>query len=163
MKLPAFLLLLSLAPLQTIAQERPVAVLSAPGGRYVFGQISSMRADQYMLDTQTGRLWQITQDTNSAITLQPIHYVFLDRSVGLAPKTAEQEQEESYARYLQDRVGAAAGLLLWLEKNPQGGTYERGSYRRTYTEAEVKAALPDAKEQYENAARMKATLTKPKP
>jgi len=31
--------------------------LSAAGGRYVFGQISESRRDQYMLDTQTGRLW----------------------------------------------------------------------------------------------------------
>jgi hypothetical protein len=34
-----------------------VNVLSATGGRYVFGQISESRRDQYMLDTQTGRLW----------------------------------------------------------------------------------------------------------
>jgi hypothetical protein len=34
-----------------------VNVLSATGGRYVFGQISDSRRDQYMLDTQTGRLW----------------------------------------------------------------------------------------------------------
>jgi hypothetical protein len=31
--------------------------LSATGGRYVFGQISESRRDQYLLDTQTGRLW----------------------------------------------------------------------------------------------------------
>lgn len=28
-------------------------------GRFVFGQISDFRADQYMLDTKTGRLWKI--------------------------------------------------------------------------------------------------------
>lgn len=33
------------------------AALSATGGRYVFGQISESRRDQYLLDTQTGRLW----------------------------------------------------------------------------------------------------------
>lgn len=32
-------------------------VLSAPGGRYVFGQVSEYAKDQYLLDTQTGRLW----------------------------------------------------------------------------------------------------------
>jgi len=37
----------------------PGTVLSAPGGRYVFGQVSSGRIDQYMLDTQTGRIWQL--------------------------------------------------------------------------------------------------------
>jgi len=34
-------------------------VLSAAGGRFVFGQISTYHSDQYLLDTQTGRLWKI--------------------------------------------------------------------------------------------------------
>ncbi len=33
-------------------------VLSSENGRFVFGQISEYRRDQYMLDTKTGRLWQ---------------------------------------------------------------------------------------------------------
>jgi hypothetical protein len=33
------------------------SVLNAAGGRYVFGQISELRRDQYLLDTLTGRLW----------------------------------------------------------------------------------------------------------
>jgi hypothetical protein len=28
-------------------------------GRFVFGQINDARADQYMLDTKTGRLWRV--------------------------------------------------------------------------------------------------------
>lgn len=35
-------------------------VLSSQGGRYVFGQVSSYRRDQYMLDAETGRLWRMT-------------------------------------------------------------------------------------------------------
>lgn len=38
--------------------QQPKA-LSASNGRYVFGQISEFRRDQYMLDTQTGRAWKI--------------------------------------------------------------------------------------------------------
>lgn len=34
-------------------------ILSNPNGRYVFGQISEFHSDQYMIDTQTGRLWII--------------------------------------------------------------------------------------------------------
>ena len=34
-------------------------VLVSSSGRFVFGQISEYRRDQFMLDTQTGRLWQI--------------------------------------------------------------------------------------------------------
>lgn len=33
------------------------AVLSAQGGRFIFGQVSSFRRDQYLLDSQTGRMW----------------------------------------------------------------------------------------------------------
>lgn len=33
--------------------------LAAAGGRYVFGQLGVVRADQYMLDTQTGQVWQL--------------------------------------------------------------------------------------------------------
>jgi hypothetical protein len=44
----------------TYAADVPIGVLSAPGGRYVFGQISARTSDRYLLDTQTGRLWQIT-------------------------------------------------------------------------------------------------------
>ena len=33
------------------------SVLNAAGGRYVFGQISELRRDPYLLDTLTGRLW----------------------------------------------------------------------------------------------------------
>lgn len=43
-----------------IAQQTVGAPLSAPGGRFVFGQIGSGRIDQYMLDTQTGQVWQVT-------------------------------------------------------------------------------------------------------
>ena len=34
-------------------------VLSAPNGRFVFGQINDIRSDQFMLDTQTGQQWTI--------------------------------------------------------------------------------------------------------
>lgn len=34
-------------------------ILKSENGRFVFGQISDWRRDQYMLDTQTGRLWKI--------------------------------------------------------------------------------------------------------
>lgn len=37
----------------------PGSVLSSSGGRFVFGQVSEYRRDQYMIDTQTGRLWQM--------------------------------------------------------------------------------------------------------
>jgi hypothetical protein len=43
---------------QTAAQHAPKVLSSSPG-RYVFGQVSDFRVDQFMLDTQTGRLWMM--------------------------------------------------------------------------------------------------------
>lgn len=42
------------------ASQDPIGQLSASGGRYVLGQISSFRRDQFMLDTQTGRVWTLS-------------------------------------------------------------------------------------------------------
>ena len=33
--------------------------LAAENGRFVFGQISDYRRDQYLLDTKTGRMWRV--------------------------------------------------------------------------------------------------------
>lgn len=49
---------------QTQAPPKVHPVLAAPPGagevgRYVIGQVSDIRADQYLLDTKTGRVWQL--------------------------------------------------------------------------------------------------------
>lgn len=78
-------------------------VLGSPNGRYVFGQISDFRADQFLLDTQTGRLWQIVLiDTHKF--LQPILFdVVGDSRASLTPPenegmitlTSEEETPEN--------------------------------------------------------------------
>lgn len=73
--------------------------LATPGGRYVFGQISDFRRDQYMLDTYTGRLWQIVARPKldaqgnpvsgggeGPQILQIIPYLNVDDSVSVSPK-----------------------------------------------------------------------------
>lgn len=63
------------------AESSSGTALGAAGGRYVFGQISDARRDQYMLDTQTGRVWLMAcsqRDSTSNCTstvLQPVLYV----------------------------------------------------------------------------------------
>jgi len=63
MRLAVFALVVLSTSLPSAAQEEarksPPKMLQADGGRYVFGQLSDFRADQFMLDTKTGRLWQI--------------------------------------------------------------------------------------------------------
>lgn len=46
-------------PVEVIPPQNKV--LSAGSQRYVFGQISDFRRDQYMLDTKTGQLWRIVE------------------------------------------------------------------------------------------------------
>lgn len=72
-------------------------VLSSENGRYVFGQISDFRSDQYMLDTKTGRLWTIVlrkpknPDGTDASgegfrVLDSVPYVNIDNSLAIEPK-----------------------------------------------------------------------------
>ena len=58
-KSTVFGLSLMAAATSSLATDVPGSALSAPGGRFVYGQVSSARSDQYLLDTQTGRLWQM--------------------------------------------------------------------------------------------------------
>jgi hypothetical protein len=94
--------LFALIAVSASAQMSQPAVLSVTGGRYVFGQISSMRADQFMLDTQTGRLWQLAVDTNGAPALQVVPYKSVAGSITLVPATPQEELQE-----LQNAVQAA--------------------------------------------------------
>lgn len=80
--------LFGMLPLIAAAQSAelvaPPSALSASGGRYVFGQISPLRRDQFMLDTQSGRLWRIVCASSSTsggkadcaeYGLEPISYL----------------------------------------------------------------------------------------
>jgi len=60
MKKVTFLAALSIMASGAFSQSAspPGSVLSAQGGRFVFGQVSEARRDQHLLDTQTGRLWR---------------------------------------------------------------------------------------------------------
>jgi hypothetical protein len=49
-------------------------VLGCAGGRYVFGQVSDSSKDQFMLDTQTGRLWRIGESSDVGTHLRVIPY-----------------------------------------------------------------------------------------
>jgi len=89
-------ILLAVAAGQGFAQSPPAigVVLAAPGGRYVFGQISDWRRDQYLLDTQSGRLWkplclQVNKDDSKScdiLVMSPMPFIDnLGNSAGLAP------------------------------------------------------------------------------
>jgi hypothetical protein len=49
-------------------------VLSTGNGRFIFGQISESSKDKFMLDTFSGRLWQIAESGEVGIFLRPVPY-----------------------------------------------------------------------------------------
>lgn len=62
-------LVLLLASGAAVAQEpKKGRVLATETGRYVLGQIGEFAVDQYMLDTKTGRVWQIQSETKKTET-----------------------------------------------------------------------------------------------
>lgn len=72
----------------------PGSVMSSQGGRFVLGQLSSFRRDQFMLDTQSGRAWTLvctkTPENDpmgcALWALQPVLYLDTGgHSVGVVP------------------------------------------------------------------------------
>jgi len=73
------------------ADSPSIGVLSSPGGRYVFGQVSTYRSDQYMLDTHSGMLWRIIEvigpNDKKTETLRPVPYDYEDGKYYTTPLT----------------------------------------------------------------------------
>lgn len=77
------------ASVQAQTSNKP-AVLGT--GRYVFGQVNEYNADQYMLDTQTGRLWRLvdTADGRGSV-LEAVPYTLPDGRTQTLPPDAGAE------------------------------------------------------------------------
>jgi hypothetical protein len=67
--------------------------LSSEKGRFVLGQISDFRSDQYLLDTETGRVWSIgvtrtgEQGKDSEIKVfQPVLFITPEGKFSIEPK-----------------------------------------------------------------------------
>jgi len=74
------------------AQSSNQPAVLGGNGRFVFGQINEYNADQYMLDTATGRLWRLvdTADGNSSV-LEMVPYALPEgRSQPLPPDPGAQ-------------------------------------------------------------------------
>ena len=75
----------SLCAHHALAQNNlPGAVIASSGGRFVFGQMSGSGEDQYLLDTQTGRLWKL-QSPEGALALVPVPYRAADATRTVLP------------------------------------------------------------------------------
>ena len=81
------------------AEQPQYGVLSAPNGRFVFGQISASSKDLFMLDSATGRLWRMGESGKVGIFLKAVPYLdaegectFLpERVPDPEPKTSEKK------------------------------------------------------------------------
>jgi hypothetical protein len=83
------------SPSQKISSE---GVLSSGVGRYVFGQISDSNKDQYMLDTETGRLWRIGESSDVGTHLKAIPYKDEQGKVFYCPGAAPGEKPKEKTR-----------------------------------------------------------------
>ena len=95
----AFVLLLFFSLSTASAQDgksvpaKSSKTLSSEKGRFVLGQISDFRSDQYLLDTETGRVWSIVvtktgeQSKDSEIkVLQPVLFITPEGKFSIEPK-----------------------------------------------------------------------------
>lgn len=88
-------------------------ILGAEGSRFVFGQISVMRADQYLLDTKTGRLWELVIDKDGNRMLRAIP---MERASGSLGFIAEPDEE------------AAKFEITFERKPPSGAAQEHKTF-----------------------------------
>jgi hypothetical protein len=78
-----------------IQQKAEPKILSSAGGRYVFGQISDSEKDKFMLDTQTGRLWQTAESGGVGLFLREVPYRIGEGNYKPVPKDmSESEPKE---------------------------------------------------------------------
>lgn len=81
-----------------------LATLSTSSGRYVFGQVNHIRADQFMLDTKTGRLWHLGYMKDNRPILEPVKYFDYENVVPGEPAelfyTDTPEPDEAHAKAL---------------------------------------------------------------
>ena len=69
-------------------------VLSSKNGRFVFGQLSNSSKDKFMLDTLTGRLWQIAESGDVGLYLREVPYRTGKDTYAPIPGDGTQKAEE---------------------------------------------------------------------
>jgi hypothetical protein len=74
---------------QQAPQASDQICLSSASGRFVFGQVSSSSKDKFMLDTDTGRLWQIAESGEVGLFLREVPYR-VDKEYSPLPKSLSE-------------------------------------------------------------------------
>jgi hypothetical protein len=108
MRKSIFMGLLAIVCNNALAEDKKLThqvQLSTENGRYVFGQISDFRQDQFMLDTETGRLWQMVVDKESSKKLQPVPFIQIlgnEAYIPDAPKEVDFQKDYSRNKALSE-------------------------------------------------------------
>ena len=82
---------------QQVPEESDQTCLSSASGRFVFGQVSRSSKDKFMLDTHTGRLWQIAESGEVGHFLREVPYQVDNKYSPLPkglPETPPEEREK---------------------------------------------------------------------
>ena len=74
---------------QQAPEESNQVCLSSSSGRFVFGQVSGSSKDKFMLDTYTGRLWQIAESGEVGLFLREVPYR-VDKEYSPLPKSLSE-------------------------------------------------------------------------
>ena len=92
--------------------------LGTNGGRYVFGQINGLARHIYMLDTQTGRLWElISEEKVNRRFLSPVCYLGANgKALGLEP--FDPEYELSTVIKPETKAPVTSGTVLFDDLSP---------------------------------------------
>lgn len=76
---------LSLAQTPNSPPSSPLP-LASQNGRYAFGRVTESNRDVYLLDTQTGRLWQATWDKDGQPLLKQVAFLRADGTTAFFPE-----------------------------------------------------------------------------
>jgi hypothetical protein len=99
-------------------------ILGSSTGRYVLGQINDNSKEQYILDTQTGRLWRLAATEDSIKVLREIPFVDINDQLAPSPNSVE-EAKQKYLQFNKNRIHKqAVEQLVELRKGKSAMTYK---------------------------------------
>ncbi|MBW1863110.1 MAG: hypothetical protein JRJ02_12170 [Deltaproteobacteria bacterium] len=82
-------------PLGIMSPQAQQNVLSSSNGRFVFGQISDSGKDRFMLDTFSGRLWQIAESGEIGIFLRTVPYRTANGECSPLPENISESESKN--------------------------------------------------------------------
>jgi hypothetical protein len=113
-------------------------ILGSSTGRYVLGQISDNAKEQFLFDTQTGRLWRLTMTDDSMMVLKEIPYVDINDVFAPSPNSIE-EAKLKFAQFNKNRIHKR--MVDQLEELRKGKPAM--TYKEFYSLCQKQGGTPD--------------------